>query len=72
MVLDGFKLVDDIEAVGSNEGTPQVQVTIQASGELPSLLFEEEWHFWKMTELDESSYGNGHIMTSDIRSSFPQ
>ena len=42
MVLDGFKLVDDIEAVGSNEGIPQVQVTIQASGELPSLLFEEE------------------------------
>ena len=43
MVLDGFELVDSIEAVGTNEGTPKVEVTIQSSGELlPSALAEEE------------------------------
>jgi len=34
MVLDGFELVDDIEAIGSNEGMPEVKVTIKSSGEL--------------------------------------
>ncbi|KAL7443870.1 hypothetical protein ACHAXH_007724 [Discostella pseudostelligera] len=43
MVLSGFELVDEIEAVGTNEGTPQVEVTIHSSGELlPSLLAEAE------------------------------
>jgi cyclophilin family peptidyl-prolyl cis-trans isomerase len=43
MVLDGFELVDSIEAVGTNEGTPKVEVTIISSGELlPSALAEEE------------------------------
>ena len=35
MVLGGFELVDDIEAVGTNEGWPRVEVTIESSGELP-------------------------------------
>jgi peptidylprolyl isomerase len=35
LVLDGFEIVDDIEAVGTNEGTPIVDVVIEASGELP-------------------------------------
>ncbi|EED88701.1 predicted protein [Thalassiosira pseudonana CCMP1335] len=35
LVLDGFDVVDDIEAVGTNEGTPIVDVVIEASGELP-------------------------------------
>lgn len=43
MVLDGFDLVDKIEAVGTNEGTPLVEVTIQSSGELlPSMMGEED------------------------------
>lgn len=35
MVLGGFEFVDDIEAVGTNEGWPRVEVTIESSGELP-------------------------------------
>lgn len=35
MVLSGFELVDDIEAVGTNSGGPQVEVTIESTGELP-------------------------------------
>eukprot|EP00581_Thalassiosira_minuscula_P005724 CAMPEP_0183741884 /NCGR_PEP_ID=MMETSP0737-20130205/63368_1 /TAXON_ID=385413 /ORGANISM="Thalassiosira miniscula, Strain CCMP1093" /LENGTH=233 /DNA_ID=CAMNT_0025977369 /DNA_START=89 /DNA_END=790 /DNA_ORIENTATION=- len=35
MVLSGFEIVDDIEAVGTNEGRPEVEVTIESSGELP-------------------------------------
>jgi cyclophilin family peptidyl-prolyl cis-trans isomerase len=42
MVLEGFELVDDIEAIGTNEGWPQVEVTIESSGELPLLLLSEE------------------------------
>lgn len=43
MVLDGFDLVDRIESVGTNEGTPLVEVTIQSSGELlPSMMGEED------------------------------
>ena len=34
MVLDGFELVDAIEAEGTNAGEPQVEVTIKQSGEL--------------------------------------
>lgn len=41
MVLAGFEIVDEIEAVGTNEGRPQVSVTIQASGELPFSPMEE-------------------------------
>ena len=41
MVLAGFEIVDEIEAVGTNEGRPQVSVTIQASGELPFSPTEE-------------------------------
>ena len=33
MVLEGFEMVDEIEAVGTNEGKPKVQVTIEKSGE---------------------------------------
>mmetsp|Transcript_4709 Transcript_4709/g.10106 ORF Transcript_4709/g.10106 Transcript_4709/m.10106 type:complete len:230 (+) Transcript_4709:224-913(+) len=35
IVLSGFDVVDDIEAVGSNEGTPNVDVVIDSSGEIP-------------------------------------
>lgn len=42
MVLDGFALVDDIEAVGTNEGTPEAAVTIERSGELPVSSTAEE------------------------------
>ena len=38
MVLGGYEFVDDIEAVGSNDGRPRVDVTIVASGELPPPL----------------------------------
>jgi cyclophilin family peptidyl-prolyl cis-trans isomerase len=41
MVLEGFEYVDDIEAVGTNEGWPQVEVTIESSGELPLPLLAE-------------------------------
>ena len=34
MVLDGFEFVDEIEAVGTNEGRPGALVTIKKSGEL--------------------------------------
>jgi len=40
MVLDGFEMVDEIEASGSNEGRVSVDVTIVGSGVL-SLLGEE-------------------------------
>ena len=42
MVLSGFEIVDDIEAVGTNSGDPQVDVTIVASGELPFTAAEEQ------------------------------
>jgi len=35
IVLSGFDVVDDIEAVGTNEGTPNVDVVIDSSGEIP-------------------------------------
>jgi hypothetical protein len=35
MVLGGFEFVDDIESVGTNEGWPRAEVTIESSGELP-------------------------------------
>ena len=34
MVLDGFEFIDEIEAVGTNEGRPGALVTIKKSGEL--------------------------------------
>lgn len=34
MVLDGFEFVDEIEAVGTNEGRPGALVTIKKSGVL--------------------------------------
>jgi len=42
MVLAGFEIIDEIEAVGSNEGDPQVAVTIKSSGELPFSSVEEK------------------------------
>lgn len=42
MVLAGFEVLDEIEAVGSNEGEPQVAVTIKSSGELPFSSAEEK------------------------------
>ncbi|KAL9189632.1 hypothetical protein ACHAXT_009307 [Thalassiosira profunda] len=42
MVLAGFDVVDDIEAVGTNSGDPQVNVAIVASGELPFTAAEEQ------------------------------
>ena len=33
MVLEGFEMVDEIKAVGTNEGKPKVRVTIEKSGE---------------------------------------
>ena len=41
MVLSGFEVVDDIEAVCTNTGEPEVQVTIVSSGELPLTATEE-------------------------------
>jgi peptidylprolyl isomerase len=41
MVLEGFEFVDDIEAIGTNEGRPRVEVTIESSGELPMSLAAE-------------------------------
>ena len=35
VVLSGYEMVDDIEAVGTNEGKPQVLVTVVSSGEIP-------------------------------------
>lgn len=35
IVLSGFDVVDEIEAVGTNEGTPNVDVVIDSSGEIP-------------------------------------
>ncbi len=35
IVLSGFDVVDDIEAVGTNEGTPNADVVIDSSGEIP-------------------------------------
>ena len=34
VVLSGFDVVDEIEAVGSNEGHPHVDVIIESSGEI--------------------------------------
>ena len=34
MVLEGFEMVDEIEAYGTNEGRPQAEITIKASGEI--------------------------------------
>ena len=42
MVLDGYDIVDDIEAVGTNGGRPMVDVTIEASGELPMSVVKEQ------------------------------
>ena len=37
MVISGFDIVDEIEAVGSNEGQPHVNVIIKSSGEIASI-----------------------------------
>lgn len=37
MVLEGFDLVDDIEAVGTNAGDPLGKVTVEASGVLDTM-----------------------------------
>ena len=34
MVLSGFEVVDQIDAVGTNGGEPKVEVVIKSSGEL--------------------------------------
>ena len=34
MVLSGFDIVDEIDAVGTNEGSPRVDVMIESSGEI--------------------------------------
>lgn len=36
MVLSGYDIVDEIEAVGTNEGHPSVDVIIESSGVLAS------------------------------------
>ena len=38
VVLSGFEIVDEIESVGTNEGMPHVDVTIDSSGEIPSVV----------------------------------
>ena len=42
MVLDGFDIVDDIEAVGTNGGRPLTDVTIEASGELSASAVKDQ------------------------------
>jgi peptidylprolyl isomerase len=37
MVISGFDIVDEIEAVGSNEGQPHVNVIIESSGEIANI-----------------------------------
>jgi cyclophilin family peptidyl-prolyl cis-trans isomerase len=36
MVLSGFDIVDEIEAVGTNEGPPKVDVIVESAGEIVS------------------------------------
>ena len=40
VVLSGYEMVDDIEAVGTDEGKPQVLVTIVSSREIPMVVDE--------------------------------
>lgn len=42
MVLKGFKLVDQIEIVGTNSGEPRVDVVIESSGVLPLVDTKEQ------------------------------
>ncbi len=42
MVLEGFKLVDQIEVVGTNGGEPMVDVVIESSGVLPLVDAKEQ------------------------------
>ena len=42
MVLDGFEYVDEIEAVGQNDGKPLGKVTIEKSGEVKGSWKQED------------------------------
>lgn len=42
MVLDGFEYVDEIEAVGQNDGKPLAEVTIKKSGEVKGSWKQED------------------------------
>ena len=42
MVLDGFEYVDEIEAVGQNDGKPLAEVTIKKSGEVKGTWKQED------------------------------
>lgn len=43
VVLSGFEVVDQIDAVGSNGGEPKVDVVvIKSSGELPLVVIDEK------------------------------
>ena len=42
VVLSGFEVVDQIDAVGSNGGEPKVSVVIESSGELPLVVIDEK------------------------------
>ena len=41
VVLSGFEVVNQIDAVGSNGGEPKVNVEIKSSGELPLVVIDE-------------------------------
>ena len=42
MVLKGFKVVDQIELVGTNGGEPMVEVVIESSGVLPLVDIKQQ------------------------------
>ena len=42
VVLSGFEVVDQIDAVGSNGGDPKVDVVIKSSGELPLVVIDKK------------------------------
>jgi peptidylprolyl isomerase len=42
MVLSGFEMVEQIEAVGTNGGDPKVEVVIESSGVLPLFDAQEQ------------------------------
>lgn len=42
MVLSGFEMLEQIEAVGTNGGDPKVEVVIESSGVLPLIDAQEQ------------------------------
>jgi hypothetical protein len=42
VVLSGFEVVDQIDAVGSNGGEPKADVVVKSSGELPLVVIDKK------------------------------